>query len=1007
MDPEDWADIVNEAVAEMAGCVDRYGGTVAQFAGDSILAVFGAPIAHEDDPYRAVRAGLDIVGRVGRSDGASRGIQVRAGIHTGLVVIGDMSAGDLNVYAVLGDTTNVAARMQTMAEPGSLLVTADTYRLVSNDVTARDLGPVAVKGKAEPISVFEITSARDISTRRRGIPGFRSPMVGRDEELDHLLTLVDYAAAGSGRVTAVVGEPGVGKSRLIAELHDRVATVDGARWVVGRSASYDQERPYHLAASLVLALAGAAETDDPPIARKAVVKTADPIFGVDSPSTGYLLQLLGIEDGHPDDDPAVLHSQYDAALAGLIEGVATEHAPLILICEDMHWADASSTELLTGLLERIQQTTALLIIATRPDRDSHGWGIIARADRELGESFTSSRLQPLNPDTSRELVANLLEIESLPHDIRALVLSRAEGNPFFIEELVRMLVERDLIEEVDDRWIASGAISTLDVPDTLHGLLASRLDALPTDVRRTAMVAAVIGRRFEARLVASALQSVQAEGPSAVGGHLNTLEGHGVVKLAETRPELAYSFRHALTHDVAYESILRRDRRRLHADVGDAIADLYPERLAELSPVLARHYEEAEDPEQALRYLLLAGDTALSRHAMPESHGFYARAAALLAADPDAPVETKVDVALSQAEAGIRFTPADQTIAVLEEARDDAEQLDDTELLARVYALLLRVRTLLDENYANSAYREVMDRAYALAPLVRTPEVRAFLEGMMGQVLRSADEYAAAVELASGSVAPLEAAGRVGEAGFNAAITADVEASRGRFGEADRWITRATDLAAASGNPNVIADVELMKGRIAAARGELATALTHTRLGMETAEGAGNIQCTLVGNFLVADQVLRGGDAMAAIPYLERTFELGAYCNAEAMVALGHAWLAAAQARLGELDPDGFAAPLEKARAAGSRSGEASVRLHRAIAIAGTSPEDWSATFLDFERAVALYADIGARPDQARALHAYANALEAAGQTTDGRAKLAEARAMFDEMGITPDRVAA
>ena len=516
-----------------------------------------------------------------------------------------------------------------------MLVTADTYRLVSNDVTARDLGPVAVKGKTKPINVFEITSARGISTRRRGIPGFRSPMVGRDEELDHLLTLVDYAAAGSGRVTAVVGEPGVGKSRLVAELHDRVTTIDGARWVAGRSASYDQERPYHLAASLVLALAGAAETDDPTIMRKAVVEVADSVLGVDSPDTVYLLRLLGIEDGHPDDDPAVLHSQYDAALAALIEGVATEHAPLILICEDAHWADASSTELLAGLLERIQQTATLLIIVTRPERDSHGWDIIARADRELAESFTSSRLRPLNPDTSRELVANLLEIESLPDDIRALVLSRAEGNPFFIEELVRMLVERDLIEEVDGRWIASSAITTLDVPDTLHGLLASRLDAQPTDARRTALVAAVIGRRFEARLVASALKSDETSDPPDIAGDLNTLEGNGVIKLVETRPELAYSFRHALTHDVAYESILRRERRRLHAAVGDAIADLHPERLAELSPVLARHYEEGGDPQQTLRYLLLAGKTALSRHAMPESHGFYTRAAALLDADPD------------------------------------------------------------------------------------------------------------------------------------------------------------------------------------------------------------------------------------------------------------------------------------------------------------------------------------------------------------------------------------
>ena len=342
MDPEDWADIVNRTVAEMAGCVERYAGTVVQFAGDSILAMFGAPVAHEDDPYRAIRAGLDIIENVGRSGDTSVEIEVRAGIHTGLVVVGDLSAGDLSVYSALGDTMNVAARLQSLAEPGSLLVSADTYRLVSNDVTTLDLVPVDVKGKTEPITVYEVTDARDVSSRRRGIPGFESPMVGRDAELARMLELVDYAAAGSGRITAIVGDPGVGKSRLVAELNARVAAMDRAEWVVGRSVAYDQHRPYHLAASLVHSLAGTSETDDPEIINKAVTAVAAPVYGVDSPALGHLLQLLGVDEGHPDDDPAVLHGHYDAALSGLMSGIAAEHAPLVVVCEDVHWADASS-----------------------------------------------------------------------------------------------------------------------------------------------------------------------------------------------------------------------------------------------------------------------------------------------------------------------------------------------------------------------------------------------------------------------------------------------------------------------------------------------------------------------------------------------------------------------------------------------------------------------------------------------------------------------------------------
>ena len=231
------------------------------------------------------------------------------------------------------------------------------------------------------------------------------------------------------------------------------------------------------------------------------------------------------------------------------------------------------------------------------------------------------------------------------------------------------------------------------------------------------------------------------------------------------------------------------------------------------------------------------------------------------------------------------------------------------------------------------------------------------------------------------------------------------EASRGRFDEAERWIERATVLGEESGNPSVIADVNLFKGRIAAARGELEVALEHTRLGIEMAAGASNIQCELVGNFMVADQQLRLGEPASAISHLERTFELGELCNAVAIVKLGEAWLTSAKANLGELDPEGFSGPLAMAQAGGSRSGEAAVRLQRAITISASPTPSWPAAFDDYQRAIDLLGSIDARPDQARAIHAYANALDAAGRDEESRAQLDAAMAMFDEMGIHPDMV--
>jgi len=1012
MDPEDWTDIVNQAVALMAESVERFEGTVAQFAGDSILALFGAPIAHEDDPYRAVRAGLHMLDSLGDFCERLSGEQdirmdVRAGINTGLMVVGDVAAGGFNVYTALGDAANVAARMEALAEPGTLVISEDTYRLVSGDVDVDDLGAVTIKGKSEPIHAYVVRGVRGVTARRRGVPGFVSPMVGRSNELGTLAGLADMAAAGSGRVAAIIGEPGVGKSRLIAELGADIDDRDQAVWAVGRCAAYDEHRPYHLIASLVRAIAGTSDTAEPEAATAALRDVARPIFGDDQASTSHLLQLLGLESGHPDDDPTVLHSAYAEAVAGLIAGVAAKNRPLVLVCEDIHWSDASSAELLASLLRPLRQTPTLLVLVTRPDRAAHGWDVLERADRDLAEAFVDIRLEPLDADASRLLVANLLAIESLPDELRQLVLSKAEGNPFFIEELVRMLVDQDMVVQQDGRWIARSAIADLEVPTTLQGLLASRIDLLPADVRSTGLVAAVIGRRFESTLLAAVATHDLPAAADAVASNVSDLEAHGLVKLAATRPELAFSFRHALTHDVMYDSILKRRRRSLHGQVAAAIESLHPDRLEENAPILARHYAEAGDDTSALEYLVIAGRSALARHALPESHSFFSRAAALLEADPEAPVDMRIRVALLQAKAGMKFTPGNQTVATLEAVRADAEALGDIDLLARVYALLLEVRTMAEETYSDPAYRETMDRAYALAEEVSDPALRAILEGMMGQVLRSADEYQHSADLLTRSVPVLEEAGRVGAAGLNAAFAADVLAQMGRFEEAASWIDRGSELAQASGNPNVIADASLLRGRIASGRGDLEEALVHTTTGMETAATAGNIHCELVGNFMVADQQLRLGHAETAIPHLERSFELGEFCNADAMVALGHAWLTAAHAQLGDLEPDGFSGPLAMAQAGRSRSGEAMVRLHRGIAIAGGDAPDWELALADLERAEALFADIGARPDQARTIHARAMALDASGRTEESRAMLERAMEMFSDLGIQPDPIPA
>ena len=1006
MDPEDWTDLINRIVGEMASSIERYAGTVTHFGGDSVLALFGAPHAHEDDPYRAVRAGLDIVDSVNRLAVEIRvatgvDIGVRVGVNTGLVVAGDVAAGELSTYTAMGDATNVASRIQAEAQPGTLLISRDTYDLIESDVEVVELEPIEVKGKTEPIEVFEVVDVATTNTRRRGIPGLHSPMVGRDAEFTKVTELLDIARAGAGRVAAVIGEPGVGKSRLIAELEAVVGEMDEALMAVGRCASFDEVRPYHLMASLVCAMAHVSMSDNPEVIARAVNALCE--RGSQAADADALLQMIGISDGVTD-DPEVRHDAYAQAFGALMTDVADENRPLVLVVEDAHWCDASSAELLSKQLRTIEVLPVLGVLVTRPDRASHGWAILEETRREFGDALTEIAIAPLKPDASRELVANLLAIESLAPELRTMILDKAEGNPFFIEEVVRMLVDRELIEEEDGRWIAREQIADLDVPGSLQGLLASRVDSLDAGTRAIAMVASVIGREFETELLSAVLDGD--DRTADVRAALSDLESHGVVKLVTTRPRIAYRFRHVLLHDVVYSSILRRRRRELHHDVATAIETVYPDRLDELSPVLARHFLEAGDQGRTLTYTITAAETALKRHATREAHQFYLQGLQL-AERADDPVSTRawLELSIGEARAGMRFTPGHESLEKLGALQTAAEDLGDDDLTGQVYSLILTIRTMGSEWYGDEGFREVMDKAFALAPSIEDPGLSASLTGLMGQVLRGADRYLEAAELMGDAVSPLEQAGLLTDAAMNAIMTADVLGQHGDFEEANRWIARGSELALRSGNPTAIADSNLIRGRLLATQGDVEEALIHTQRGMELAADAENLYCELVGNFLVADQQLRLGQAEAAIPHLEKSFELGEYCNAAGFMMLGRAWIASARAQMGDVNPDAFSTSLEEAMGARSRSGEAAVRLHRAIVVSGMPDPDWEAAFADFERAIALLGEIEARPEEARAIHAYAMALDAAGRT-EGVAKLAEASQRFEKLGMTREPVA-
>ena len=522
MDPEDWTQIINEAFDLMSKAVFHYEGTIAQLQGDAMLAFFGAPVAHEDDPERAVRAALEMIEQCkefARQLKVSHGIdfRIRAGINSGPVIVGNVGSDLRYEYTALGDAVNVAARVETAAEPGTVLVTSMTERFITGTFEFEDRGDVEVKGKAEPLHLYRVIGLRAVRASSRGLEevGLSSPMVGRATELEALTAAFQVVRAGHGRVGVVLGEPGIGKSRLLSELRFAIGATGDApatAWIEGRCVSYGRSVPYHLVFDIVRSMLDLPQTGLDVLPRANLDERLEAILGPEAADiTPYFAHLLAMPLSEAEADlvqiePEVLQHRYVAAISRVIRQIA-ETKPVVLVCEDIHWSDPASVDVMLLLVPLITPLRVLMLFVGRAETDIPGWRLVSQPRSTLGDALTEVRIQPLSESDSRELVANLLEIESLPESVRQRILTRSEGNPFFVEEVIRMLIGRGAIVRTGDRWIANDTITGIEIPDTLHGLLLARIDQLPDAAKRSLRVASVIGRQFPVRVLERVLES--------------------------------------------------------------------------------------------------------------------------------------------------------------------------------------------------------------------------------------------------------------------------------------------------------------------------------------------------------------------------------------------------------------------------------------------------------------------------------------------------------------------
>jgi class 3 adenylate cyclase len=617
LDPEAAQQLLDPAIHHMMDAVHRFEGTVNQVLGDGIMALFGAPIAHEDHALRACYAALAMQAAmraytddVRRTCGLE--LRMRVGLNSGEVVVRAIG-NDLHMdYSAVGETTHLAARMEQLATPGSSRLTAATLRLVEGLVEVTALGPVPVKGLETPVEVFELVGASHLRRRlqaaaARGL----TPFVGRQDELAALHQALAQARTGHGQVVAVVGEAGVGKSRLVHEcIHSH--RTQGWHVLESTSVSYGKATPYFPITDLLKRYCHVNDDDD---ARTIRAKVTGQVLTLDETLQDTLPALLALLDAVPDDSP---FGQLDPpqrrrrTLEALKRVLLRESQvqPLVLVFEDLHWIDFETQALLDSLVESLPTARILLLVNYRPEYQ-HGWG--------SKTFYTQVRLDPLPPASADELLHALLGEDAGLQPLKHLLITRTEGNPFFLEESVRTLVETGVLVGEPGAYRLAQAVPSIQVPATVQAVLAARIDRLPPEEKRLLQTAAVIGTE-----VPFALLQVIADVPEdALHGGLTHLQAAEFLYETRLFPEREYTFKHALTHEVAYGSLLQERRRALHARIVEALEALAGERLAEQVERLAHHALRGELWDKALVYFQQAGERAIARSAHREAMGYF------------------------------------------------------------------------------------------------------------------------------------------------------------------------------------------------------------------------------------------------------------------------------------------------------------------------------------------------------------------------------------------------
>jgi class 3 adenylate cyclase/tetratricopeptide (TPR) repeat protein len=999
-DPEDARALLDGVLERLMEAVHRFEGTVNQVMGDGIMALFGAPVAHEDHAVRACYAALRMHRAVAqyaedlrRRQGTD--VQIRVGINSGDVVVRSIG-NDLNVeYSAVGQTTHLAARMEQLARPGTTLITDATRRAADRYIWVEPHGLVPIKGLKVPVDVFELRGATPASRLRTTADALTS-FLGREDEVRRLETRLERAAAGQGQVVGVVGEAGVGKSRLLWEF-TRSARTQSWLLLEAPSASYTTATPYAPVTTMLQAYFQLEPIDDPARVRS---KITNRLLELDGQLRWAVPAILALDNVSTEDaewegvEPAERRRRIFAAVTRIVLREA-ERQPVLLLIENLHWADSETVALVDTLVEEIREARVLLLASYRSEYRPD-W-----RDRPHGGEL---RLEPLSTGSAEALLEEVLGPTPDLQPLSRLLVERTGGNALFLEESVRTLIENEVIVGDHGAYRLAKPLATVQIPERVQAVLAARIDRLPEDRKSFLQAGAVIGKD----LPVSLLQAVSGVTAEEVLGNLAELEEAQFLRTTSLYPDLAYSFRHALTHDVVYSTLLKEQRRSLHARIVDALEALYPDRRTEHVERLAHHALGAELWFEAVAYLREAAGKAGARSANREAVTFLEQALGALGHLPESR-ETfvqSVDVRLDMRPPLLQVGRLEEIRRLSEDAAKMAEQIGDEARQARAYSYLINYHYLRGEPARALEYGE---RCLGIAERLGDRVLVSVVRRYMGHAYHALGQGRQAVRALHDNAEAL--AGEMAREPSAAAITAYVStcawlafalADLGEFDTAETWADRARTEAEARRHPyseaialTLAGQVAVLRGQLDRAVGPLARALSICRDASLTVWQA--IPAALLGQCLVTLERKEDGLAL-----LQEGVRLSDEVGVKAYLArwatlLGEGFLATGDmlhaAEIGER-------ALALARAHGERGHEAAaLQLLGDLAAAQEPPQPTTATER-YGEAIAIAVELGLRPLLARAHLGLGQLHRRGGRMLEAEEHLATAAVIFSDLGM-------